>query len=293
MAIALSTLIATRIRLHRENTGFSRRVLSQKTTISERYLAQLEAGKANISLALLQRICLALDVSLTEMVRHEQDEGIKPDIAKFIASLNGKSQERALKLLQEHFSDIPRHQKSGIALVGIRGCGKTTLGKNLATAIGMPFVRLSNKIAQSSGMSIAELTDLGGLEAYRRHELSALKKQIASKNPQILEVSGGVADSPQAYELLIENYNTIYVKASAQEHFDRVTGQHDTRLMQDRENSIKDIKNMLAKRKASFERAHDVLDTTGKTIEDSSHELLRITKRYLEHDLAVLPQPDS
>lgn len=281
MTTSLNSRIAARVRLHRKSAQLSRRALGQLTDISERYLAQLEAGKANISMALLQRICQALNVSLTEMVRCESDEGIDPRLSKFIANLNGKEQNRALKLLQDHFANLPKPGKSGIALVGIRGCGKTTLGRQLAKETAMKFVGLSQEIARTSGMSIAELTELGGLEAYRRYELQVLKSQIENKTPVILEVSGGVADSAPAFDLLIENFNTIFVKASAREHFDRVTAQHDTRLMKDRENSIRDIKNMLAKRKHSFERAQDILDTSGKSVETSARELRAIARRYI------------
>lgn len=280
MTAPLNLLIASRVRLYRKNAQLSRRALGQLTDISERYLAQLEAGKANISIALLQRICRALDVPLTQIVKCQGDEGIDPRLSSFIANLNGKSQGRALKLLQSHFANLPEPGKSGIALVGIRGCGKTTLGRLLAEKTTMKFVGLSKEIVKTSGMSIAEITELGGLDAYRRHELQVLKNLIESEHPVILEVSGGVADSAPAFELLIQNFNTVFVKASAHEHFDRVTAQHDTRLMRDRENSIRDIKNMLAKRKASFERVQDVLDTSGKSVEASARELFVIARRY-------------
>lgn len=281
MSDTLTPLIAARVRSFRKDAGLSRRVLSDKTDISERYLAQLEAAKANISMALLQRICRALDVSLTEMVRHNKDEGIDPQLAKFICGLNGKSQKQALDILRRHFAELPRQGKSGVALFGIRGCGKTTLAATLARKTGMPFVRLSEEIARISGMSVAELAELGGIAAYRRYELAALQEQIRRSEPVIIEASGGIADSPRAFELMLDNFNTVYLKATAREHFDRVTAQHDTRLMHDRENSIHEIKTMLAKRKAAFERAHDVLDTSNKSIDACSRELLAIARRYL------------
>ena len=280
MTDSLCSLIASRVRFHRSELKMPRRTLARKTDISERYLAQLEAGKANISVLLIERIAQALDLPLTELVKPKGTPAIKKPLAHYLAGLNGKAQDAALKVLQEHFDDKPETGQNGIALIGIRGAGKSTLGQRLASEINLPFVKLSELIEADCGMSISELVGLGGQEGLRRCELAAMHKLTNRGDKIVLEASGGIVTSPQAYEVLLENFHTIHVRASAQEHIDRVVSQKDQRPMEGISEPLKEVEQMIRQRAPLFEKAHDIVDTTGQTVSMSEACLSALVPKF-------------
>ena len=283
----LRDLVGDRVRFHRTESSMSRRVLAEDTDISERYLAQLEAGKANISILLIERIAKSLGVSLTELMKPRGTPAISNKLARYLSTLDGKSQQKALSLLEAHFETEPKTGHKGIALVGMRGAGKSTLGRILAANTGLPFVRLSDRIAENSGMPISELMGLGGMTAYRRHELEALQKLVDCSGRKVLEVSGGIAESPQAFELLLTHFHTVYVKASAKDHVERVTAQNDTRPMEGYPEAVKEAASLLAARTPVFERAHDTIDTTGQTLKKSEQALGDLMPKFRKEDNVV------
>jgi len=280
MSKNLRDLVGERVRFHRTESSMPRRILAEQTDISERYLAQLEAGKANISILLIERIAKSLGVSLTELMKPRGMPAINNTLARYLSTLDGKAQKKALSLLQSHFETEPKTGHKGIALVGMRGAGKTTLGKMLAKNVGLPFIRLSDRIVENSGMTIAELTELGGVSTYRRHELDALQKLVECSGQKVLEVSGGVADSPQAFELLLENFHVVYIKASAKEHVERVMAQHDMRPMEGYSEAAKEAEALLAARNAVYMRSHETVDTSGQDLESSEKALFSLVPKF-------------
>ncbi len=287
MSKNLRDLVGDRVRFHRTESSMSRRVLAEKTDISERYLAQLEAGKANISILLIERIAKALGVSLTELLKPRGMPAISNTLSRYLSTLDGKGQKKALTLLQNHFENEPPIGNKGIAFVGMRGAGKSTLGKMLAEKTGLAFVRLSDRIAENCHMAISELMGLGGVKAYRRHELEALEKLINCDGRKILEVSGGIAESSQAYELLLKHFHTIYIKASAKEHVERVAAQNDMRPMEGYPEAVKEAENLLAARKPAFERAHDVINTTGQNIDHCEEAMTALMPKFLQEEIVT------
>lgn len=283
----LRDLVGNRVRFHRTESSMSRRVLAEQTDISERYLAQLEAGKANISILLIERIAKSLGVSLTELMKPRGLPTISNALSRYLSTLDSKAQEKALVLLRNHFDTEPGNGDKGIALVGMRGAGKSTLGKALAGQTGMPFVKLSDRIAENSGMAVSELMELGGPTAYRRHELEALEKLIGCEGRKILEVSGGIAESPEGFDLLQKHFHTIFVKASAKEHVERVAAQNDHRPMQGHPAAIKEAEDLLASRMAVFETAHDVIDTTGQSVEESQKAIISLVPDFDEETQTI------
>jgi len=285
MSKNLRDLVGERVRFHRTENSMPRRILAEQTDISERYLAQLEAGKANISILLIERIAKSLGVSLTELMKPRGLPAINNTLSRYLSTLDGKAQKKALSLLQSHFETEPKTGHKGIALIGMRGAGKTTLGRVLAKNMGLSFVRLSDRIVENSGMSISELTEIGGVAAYRQQEMEALKKLIACDGQKVLEVSGGVAESPQAFELLLKHFHTVYIKASAKDHVERVIAQNDMRPMEGLPEATKQAESLLAVRNAVFERAHDTIDTTGQSLENSEKALAFLMPKFkLEED---------
>lgn len=169
----------------------------------------------------------------------------------------------------------------------MRGAGKSTLGKVLADKTGLAFVRLSDRIAENCHMAISELMGLGGVKAYRRHELEALEKLINCDGRKVLEVSGGIAESTQAFELLLKHFHTIYIKASAKEHVDRVAAQNDMRPMEGHPESVKEAESLLAARSQTFERSHDVINTTGQDIESAEEALTALMPKFQQEENVV------
>lgn len=287
MSKNLRDLVGGRVRFHRTESSMSRRVLAEQTDISERYLAQLEAGKANISILLIERIAKSLGVSLTELLKPRGMPAISNALSRYLSTLDGKTQKKALSLLQNHFENEPPTGNKGIALVGTRGAGKSTLGKILADKTGLAFVRLSDRIAENCHMAISELVGLGGVKAYRRHELEALEKLINCDGRKVLEVSGGIAESTQAFELLLKHFHTIYIKASAKEHVDRVASQNDMRPMEGHPEAVKEAESLLAARGPVFEQAHDVINTTGQSIDSAEGALTALMPKFEQEENVV------
>ena len=288
MSKNLRDLVGERVRFHRTENSMPRRILAEQTDISERYLAQLEAGKANISILLIERIAKSLGVSLTELMKPRGLPAINNTLTRYLSTLDAKAQKKALGLLKEHFETEPKPGHRGIALIGMRGAGKTALGKTLAKNTDLAFVRLSDRIAENSGMTIAELTELGGVAAYRQQELEALEKLIACDGQKVVEVSGGIAESPQAFELLLKHFHTVYIKASAKEHVERVIAQNDMRPMEGHTEATKEAESLLAVRNAVFERAHDIIDTTGQSLESSEKALSFLMPKFKLEENATL-----
>ena len=287
MSKNLRDLVGERVRFHRTESSMPRRILAEQTDISERYLAQLEAGKANISILLIERIAKSLGVSLTELMKPRGLPAINNTLSRYLSTLDGKAQKKALSLLQSHFETEPKTGHKSIALVGMRGAGKTTLGRVLAKNMELPFIRLSDRIVENSGMTIAELTELGGVAAYRRHELEALEKLTNCAGQAVVEISGRVAESPQAFELLLKHFHTVYIKASAKEHVERVMVKSDAQSLKNGPEATKETESLLAVRNAVFERAHDILDTTGQSLENSEKALAFLMPKFKLEDETI------
>jgi XRE family aerobic/anaerobic benzoate catabolism transcriptional regulator len=246
---SLTRGVGIRVREGRARQGLSRKALASAAQVSERYLAELEAGSANVSLNLLARIGRALGVSIRALIPDEGDAAV---------------------------TGAPKG--SGIALIGLRGAGKSTLGEALARELGVPFVRLTQLIAERAGMETGELMELAGSEAFRRLELEALEALIARPGPIVLETSGGIVADRAAFDLVKHHFHTVWIKARAEDHMARVIAQNDLRPMAGREAAMDDLKRLLAGREAAYGEADCVLDTHGTTVAEASARLLRLAR---------------
>lgn len=280
--------IGERVRAYRARRGIPRKHLSAQSGISERYLAQIETGKANISIELLQRLAQAMVVPLHGLLPTSGQQTLPASLNDLLQRLSPAQLEEAYQLLAEHF-EPPRTRQSGIALIGIRFGGKTTLGSLLATRLDIPFIRLTQVIETQGGMKVGELLELGGQRTYRRLERQALEHVIDTYPQSILEVGGGLVTEPETFQRLLGRFYTIWLKASPDELMHRLIAAGDMRPLEGNNHKIakEDLTRILTERDAEYRQADHILDTTGRTIEDCFQELTSVSKPSLVTKAAV------
>ncbi|SPF81618.1 helix-turn-helix transcriptional regulator [Pseudoprimorskyibacter insulae] len=272
---ALIRSVGDRVRKARDLKGMPRRVVSELSGVSPRYLAQLEAGEGNISIGLLLRVAIALDLRIEWLVGGEDPWSSDVlRVADLFRSAPAGTREKVLELLSPEPPEAMRARR--ICLIGLRGAGKSTLGAMAGAKMGVPFVELNREIEDHSGMPVNEVMALYGQEGYRRLESQAVERVIAMHDTMILAVAGGIVADPDTYNLLLSRFHTIWVKASPDEHMSRVRAQGDTRPMAGNPEAMEQLKVILRSREALYERAHAQLDTSGRAPEESLERLLAL-----------------
>jgi XRE family transcriptional regulator, aerobic/anaerobic benzoate catabolism transcriptional regulator len=265
--------IGRRVREARERRGMARRALSQNSCVSERYLAHLEAGEANVSVLLLRNVARALDIPLTELIDAQESSVEQRLIRRFLDHLPEPQLEEVVFRLMRDFGPEAAARKKRLALVGLRGAGKTTLGRALADEMRLPFVELDGEIERDAGISLSEIFSLYGQIGYRRIERRCLERTIRSDKPLVMAVGGGIVSEPETYNLLLANCFTVWVKAAPAEHMARVLAQGDLRPMQGNAEAMEDLNRILAAREPLYRKADVTLDTAG---ESSGQSLARL-----------------
>jgi len=233
-------IVGGRVRTARAGRAWTLRELAERSGVSTRFLVQLEAGRANISVRRLAEIARAF--------------GIPP--AALLLDLDEKP------LI--------------VALLGLRGAGKTTIGKRLARKLHVPFVELDRRIEQAAQLSLNELFSLYGDEYYRRLEREALTSILAERRPMVLATGGGIVTSPQTYALLEESATMIWLRASPEDHWNRVVSQGDRRPMANHPQAMADLRRLLAEREPLYATAHHTVDTTGRPVDAVVDDLTRL-----------------
>lgn len=275
--------IAAAVTSMRHQRGLSRRNLASQSGVSERYLAQIETGEANMSLEKLWQIAEALGIDIVNLM--PQRKAAVPDIRLqcLLASLNQQQQRAALQLVADHFdlSDGPS-VRSGLAIVGMRGAGKTTLGQKLADALGVKFLRMSRLIEQAAAMQAHEIFALGGQQTWRRLEREALEKLVQTRTDIILETSGSLVSEPETYRLLRRSFSTVWLRCDARAHMQRVLRQGDLRATDGRnaDAAMEDLRNILREREPLYRLADHQLDNSDVNSDHCLAQLIEIGKRY-------------
>lgn len=277
---AMADLIARvgeRVRRARDRKGIPRRVLSEKSGVSPRYLAQLEAGEGNISIGLLQKVAHALDHKIEWLVG--EDDPWTSDalqVADLFRTATADIQAKVLATLAPGSSAQMRGHR--VCLVGLRGAGKSTLGRKAGRLLGVPFVELNREIEEQSGMPVDEVMAFYGQEGYRRLEAQALSRVIATHDTMILAVAGGIVAEPETYNSLLSHFHTIWVKATPAEHMARVRDQGDERPMAGNPEAMDQLKSILTSREALYDKALAQLDTSGRSEQESLDELVTMIR---------------
>ena len=270
--------LGERVRTLRNQRGMTRKALARHAKVSERYLAQLEAGLGNGSIVLLRRIARAIGLPVTQLVH----EGAEPALdfvllSQFLERLSPPTLAEARDLLLERFSkpsEGARRQR--IALIGLRGGGKSTLGRMLADRLGVPFIELDREIERRSGATLSEIFDMFGQETFRRAEREALDDVLRQHQNFVIATSGSIVTEPGTLELLLASCFTVWVRADPEEHMRRVMAQGDMRPMANSARAMDDLISILRSREPLYAKAEVALITTGKTPEQNLAELLRL-----------------
>ncbi|MFO1280976.1 MAG: helix-turn-helix transcriptional regulator [Burkholderiales bacterium] len=268
--------LGRRVRLARERRGWSRKALSHESHVSERYLAQLETGEGNVSIVLLRRLAQSLGATLSELVGDSAPEHRL--IRRFLDELPAHRVEDLLFRLMREFGRDDRSRRSRIALVGLRGAGKTTLGVALARELGWPFVELDREIERDAAVSLSELFMLYGQAGYRRIERRCLERVLDTHERFVLAVGGGIVSEPDTYHLLLDRCYTVWVRAAPEEHMARVVAQGDFRPMEGNGEAMDDLKGILAAREPLYRKSDAIVDTSGADPSRSLRELMDLAR---------------
>ncbi|MGB8855941.1 MAG: helix-turn-helix transcriptional regulator [Burkholderiales bacterium] len=266
--------LGERVRHERSQRNQTRRTLAENSRVSERYVAQLESGKGNISVLLLRKIANALNLPLAELLQPGNDPSRELGLIRQLLEKMPEARLAALrKRLMRDINLNDAKPKNRIALVGLRGAGKSTLGGMLAKALGLPFIELDREIERAAGMDQAEIFLLYGDSGYRRLESQCLEKTLAQNERAVISVGGGIVSQADTYNSLLENCFTVWIKATAEEHMSRVIAQGDMRPMRGHKEAMQDLKNLLAGREQLYAMADFTLDTSGDTPRRSLQKL--------------------
>ncbi len=258
------------VRELRERRGMSRKQAARESGVSERHLAHLEAGEGNISILLLRRIVRVLNVSLADLLSDHDDEGAdKRVIRRLLERVPASRLEGLMSRLMRDFSGPDGERRWRVALIGLRGAGKSTLGARLAQELGAPFIEIDREIERDAGMPVAEIFSLYGQTGYRRFEKRALERVVSEHERAVLSVGGGIVSQPDTYTFLLAHCHTVWLKAAPEEHMARVIAQGDLRPMAGHEEAMEDLRRILKAREALYAKADTVVDTSGGDIEAS------------------------
>lgn len=269
--------LGERVRSLRSRKGLTRRDLSRASDVSERHLASLEGGVGNASVLILRQIAQALDSQIDELIGEETLSS--PEWLLIRDLLRHRSDDelrRARVALSELYGEARSQaaRSRRIALIGLRGAGKSSLGLRLAESMDVPFVELNREIERVSGCGLAEIHNLLGPTAYRRYERRALEETIQLYPDAVIATPGGIVSDASTFNLLLSNCFTVWLKASPEEHMNRVIAQGDLRPMAAsggggrsgaNSEAMDDLKRILSVRAAFYGKADLSFDTSGKS----------------------------
>jgi XRE family transcriptional regulator, aerobic/anaerobic benzoate catabolism transcriptional regulator len=288
---AFLAAIGREVRRNRAKRGMTRRQLAQASETSERYLAQIESGTGNPSVSVLRAVAQALDLPASALL---PETGARPVALGAIVDLLAQVPESELSALTKEIeARVARleHADRGrrVALVGLRGAGKSTLGRMVAQHLGWPFVELDRMVEEQYGASIPDLIEMAGTATFRRHERGALEHVIATHEAVIITTAGGIVADSETYSLLLRRTHTVWIKARPEDHMSRVMAQGDFRPMAQNRGAMADLMAILEARRADYARAEAEVDTSGDAVEQSFRKLLQAVMNMLGHEVAAPP----
>ncbi len=282
-AAAFAAAVGRLVRLGRAKRGMTRRQLAQESGASERYLAQIESGQGNPSVIILKAIADALDVPVIELLPRTDGRGAAMNE---ILDLLGRLPQSELPAIAELIAgraarEAATDRARRVALVGLRGAGKSTLGRMLAERLGCPFVELNRVIEDEYGARVPDLIEMAGIATFRRYERTCLERVIAEHEAAVITTAGGIVSNPETYALLLRRTHTVWIKARPDEHMSRVMEQGDFRPMAQNREAMSDLVAILEARREDYARAQAQLDTACDTVEQSFGKLVRLGLPFL------------
>jgi XRE family aerobic/anaerobic benzoate catabolism transcriptional regulator len=272
------------VRRSRAKRGMTRRQLAHASHTSERYLAQIEGGAGNPSITVLRAIAQALEIAAADLLGSPATpSGARAALIDAVAQLPDHSLGELTRLIETRFMPVDRSDRGQrIALVGLRGAGKSTLGRMLARQLGWPFIEIDRVVEEDYGASIPDVIEMAGTATFRRHERAALARVIAENQAAVITTAGGIVSDRETYALLLRRSHTIWIKARPEEHMRRVIAQGDFRPMAQNREAMADLVAILEARGPDYARAEAQLDTSDETVEQSFAKLLRMVGEWTE-----------
>jgi len=265
--------VGERVRAARARKNISRKALSEISGISQRYLAQLETGSGNISIILLRRVADALDYKIEWLVG--EDDPYSSSVLPLITLYNQATAAQRQKVLNMLEQNNPASVRaSRIAFIGLRGAGKSTIGRLFSAQKEMPFLELNDTIEEASGMPVDEVMALYGQEGYRRLEKQSVERIAATNDFIVLAVAGGIVSAPETFNYLLRNYHTIWLKADPEDHMGRVRKQGDERPMAGNPEAMAELRNILRDRDALYNSADIVINTSQQSVSEVVAQVL-------------------
>ncbi len=280
---AYLSALGQRVREARAKRGMARRILARDSGVSERYLAQLETGAGNPSIAVLRQIAMAVDYPLADLVVGVGGGG--PDFARILRLLETAPRSELPKIRAQVELLLTgkggRDKRQRVSLIGLRGAGKSTLGRLLAERFDFPFIELNRLVEQEYGGSIGEILALSGQPAFRRYERRCLESVIRNHDSVVIATGGGIVSEAATFSLLLEKTHTVWVEALPEEHLGRVITQGDLRPMAKNDEAMEDLKAILKAREPYHRMADASVQTSGETIAESLEQLHAVVVRLL------------
>ena len=280
----LLAALGERVRTLRARRGLTRKAVAQAANVSERHLANLEYGIGNASILVLQQVAAALQCPLAELVGDVTTASPEWLLIRGLLEHRGDADLRRARialgeLLGTATGDAARSQR--IALIGLRGAGKSTLGQMLADDLELPFVELGREIEKFAGCSVREIHDLYGTHAYRRYERRALEEAVQLHGEVVIATPGGIVSEPATFHQLLAHCTTVWLQAAPEEHMARVVAQGDTRPMAASREAMDDLRRILSGRAAFYSKADLRIDTGGKSLAQSFEALRAVVRQAM------------
>lgn len=278
--------VGNRVRGARKRHGMSRKVLARESGVSERYLAQLETGSGNISILLLRQVADATGLKLQDLVAESDHDA--PEILSILELARRASPSQRADIINSLSGMLDQSganlKASRIALIGLRGAGKSTLGQLIAEDLKIPFIELNREIELDSGLAIPEIFSLYGQDGYRRLEQRCLRSVIDRHSEVVLAVAGGIVAEANTYEMLLRSFHSVWLQASPEEHMERVRAQGDRRPMAGNPAAMNDLRSILESRQQHYANAEMTFDTSTKSVAQCRDELSKVLSIRLERD---------
>ena len=279
--------LGARVRHLRAMRGMSRKVLSAASGVSERYIAQLESGQGNVSIILLRRVALATGARLEDLIPGADASPDWPVIRDLMRRAPAETIAQVKHLLSGNGAANARGDQR-VALIGLRGAGKSTLGRMVAERLGWQFVELNREIEGDNDMSVPEIFAMYGQEGYRRFEQAALRRLIARDGPMLLATGGGIVAEPVTFDLILSSFYTIWLRAEPEEHMRRVREQGDLRPMGGDASAMQELRAILLSREPFYARARATVDTAGVPVDEAAERLHAAIASKLKTDEAAV-----
>ena len=274
--------LGERVRRLRAQRGMTRKGLANAADVSERHLANLEYGTGNVSILVLHQIAQALQCSMAELLGDVTTSSAEWLLIRELLAGRTEDELRHVRMAAgDLLGTAPagdKHRHTRIALIGLRGAGKSTLGRMLADSLGVPFLELNQEIETIAGCSVREIHDLYGAGAYRRYERRALEEAVQIYSDVVIATPGGIVSDPATFNELLSHCTTVWLQAEPEEHMGRVIAQGDTRPMAANPEAMEDLRRILDGRAAFYSKADHTVNTSGQTLEHSLAQLRQVVK---------------